>query len=259
MNIADLSLAQVQLFFLIFLRVSAFLVFLPVFDSNDIPLLFKAGLALTVSLSLFSITSVGDIRPLTDVIGFGVKIAGEIMLGFIIGLSVKLVFVGIQIAGQLAGFQMGFAIANVMDPVTSTEASIIAQLKNYIALLIFLVIDAHHSLLRALAESFEIVRPLGFACSTSVAGQIMRLTSNMFLIALKVGAPLMATLLLASVALGLIARAVPQMNIFIVAMPLKILMGLLFFAFALPLVASLLGQLFNGLAADILFIVRAAR
>ena len=88
--------------------------------------------------------------------------------------------------------------------------------------------------------------------------QVMGLTGNMFTIAIKVGAPIIAALLLTSVALGLIARTVPQMNIFIVAMPLKILIGLLFLAFSLPFLSSLLGELFNDLGTDILLLLKAA-
>jgi flagellar biosynthetic protein FliR len=259
MNILTISPIHLQLFLLIFLRVSAVLVLLPLFDSKSIPVIFKAGLALTVSITLFPLVDIGNVSPITDVFSFGIKVGGEIMLGAIIGLSVKLVFAGVQLAGQLAGFQMGFAIANVMDPVTSTQASIMAQLKNYMAMLIFLAMDAHHALLQALAQSFEIVRPLAFHFSTSVADQIMNLASTMFVIALKVGAPLLSTLFLTSVGLGLIARTVPQMNIFIVAMPLKILVGLLFLAFAFPFIATLLGQLFNGMGESVVAILYAAR
>jgi flagellar biosynthetic protein FliR len=132
----------------------------------------------------------------------------------------------------------------------------VAQLKNLIAMLIFLAINAHHWFLRSLVESFRLVPPFGFHYSASLMEYLMQLGGNMFLIAIKVGAPVMVALLLTSVALGLVARTVPQMNIFIVAFPLKIVIGLLFLAFSLPYLLSFLKHLFGGLGNDILMLLK---
>ena len=229
----------------------------PVFNSRNIPVLFKAGLAISISIVLFPILKLDDTPFLVDVIPFGIGIICEIVLGVIIGLSVRMIFAGVQLAGQLAGFQMGLAIANVLDPVTSAQGSIIAQLNNLIAILIFLSINAHHWFLRGLVESFRLVPLFGFQFSNSLMDQLMRLAGNMFIIAIKVGGPVIAALLLTSVALGLIVRTVPQMNIFIVAMPLKIFVGLMFLALSLPYMSSFLREVFNGLGKDILFLLKA--
>ena len=257
MTIFNISLPQLQIFFLIFLRVGAIMMFIPVFDSRNIPVLFKAGLAFSVSILLFPILKLDNIPFITSAIPFGIGVIGEIMLGIIIGLSVKLIFAGIQLAGQLSGFQMGLAIANVMDPVTSAQVSIIAQLNNLTAMLIFLTINAHHMFLRALAESFRLVPPFDVQFSNSLIEHLISLSGNMFIIAIKVGAPVIVALLLTSAAFGLIARTVPQMNVFLVAMPLKIVVGLLFLAFALPYLLLFFRQLFNESGRDILLLLRA--
>ncbi len=253
----NISLPQLQIFFLIFLRVGAIMMFIPIFDTRNIPVLFKAGLAFSVSILLFPILKLDNIPFITSAIPFGIGVIGEIMLGIIIGLSVKLIFAGIQLAGQLSGFQMGLAIANVMDPVTSAQVSIIAQLNNLTAMLIFLTINAHHMFLRALAESFRLVPPFDVQFSNSLIEHLISLSGNMFIIAIKVGAPVIVALLLTSAAFGLIARTVPQMNVFLVAMPLKIVVGLLFLAFALPYLLLFFRQLFNESGSDILFLLRA--
>jgi flagellar biosynthetic protein FliR len=257
MTIFNISLPQLQIFFLIFLRVGAIMMFIPVFDSRNIPVLFKAGLAFSVSLLLFPILKLDDIPFINSAIPFGIGVIGEIMMGAIIGLSVKLIFAGIQLAGQLAGFQMGLAIANVMDPVTSAQVSIIAQLINIIAILIFLTINAHHMFLRALAESFRLIPPFNVQFSNSLIEQLISISGNMFIIAVKVGAPVIVSLLLTSAAFGLISRTVPQMNVFLVAIPLKIVVGLLFLAFALPYLLPYFRQLFNESGRDILLLLRA--
>jgi flagellar biosynthetic protein FliR len=252
----EFSLPQLQVFFLIFLRVSAIIATAPLFDNRTIPLVFKAGLAIAVSVILFPILQMDDIAHLSHVVPFAIGVAGEITVGVIIGLSVRLIFAGVQLAGQYAGFQMGFAIVNVMDPVTSNQVPVISQIKNQIAMLIFLSINAHHWFLRAMVESFRMVTPLHFQFNGSLMEHLVRLMGNTFVIAVQIGAPIMAALLLTTVALGMIARTVPQMNIFIVAMPLKVVVGLVFLCIMLPYLSSFLGRIFRDLGRDLLLLLK---
>lgn len=229
----------------------------PVFDSKNIPLFFKAGLAFAISIILFPILKLDNTSFTTEAISFGIGVVGEIMLGIIIGLSVRLIFAGVQLAGQVAGFQMGFAIANIMDPVESSQIPVIAALKNLMAMIIFLALNAHHWFLHSLVDSFRLIPPFGFHFTNSLTEQLVRLGGNMFIIAIKVGSPIIAVMLLTSVAFGLIARTVPQMHIFIVAIPVKILIGLLFLAFSLPFFTLFIRQIFNGLGNDIVLLLNA--
>jgi flagellar biosynthetic protein FliR len=258
MNI-NIPLSQLQTFFLIFLRVGAIMMTVPLFGSKNIPVLLKAGLLLSVSIVLFPVLQLDHIPFLTEIIPFCLKVIGEIVLGVTIGLSVRLLFAGIQLAGQLAGFQMGLAIVNVMDPQTSAQVPILAQFNNLIAMLVFLATNAHHWFLRAIVESFRLVPPSEFRFSYTLMEQLMMLGSNMFIIAVKIGAPIMATMLITSVALGLVARTVPQMHIFIVAMPLKILIGLLLLSLTVPYLASFLREVFNGLGNDVILLLKAIK
>ncbi|VBB42488.1 Flagellar biosynthetic protein fliR [uncultured Desulfatiglans sp.] len=240
------NVLDVQNFFLIFVRVTSMLFFLPIFDSRVIPVIFKAGLSLAMSLLLFHYLSptihlADPLGPVPLVLG----VAGEVFMGAGIALSVKLILAGVQLAGQLAGFQMGLAIANVVDPLTSEQSSETAMVLNLFAMLVFLAVDAHHWFLRALAASFEQVGPLSLHLSPSFVESLLTLSGAMFVIAIKVAAPIIAALLLTSAALGLVARTVPQMNIFIVAFPLKIMVGFLLMALSLPYISSYLSELFH--------------
>jgi flagellar biosynthetic protein FliR len=257
MDELNISLPQLQMFFLVFLRVTSIMMTVPLFESPNIPLLFKVGLSVTVSIILFPILKLNNTPFISEIIPFAIGVAGEIILGVIIGLSVRLIFAGIQLAGQLVGFQMGFAIVSIMDPLTSARVSVIAHLNNLIGMLVFLSINAHHWFLRGLVESFRLVPPFEFQFSNSLMQRLTSLTGNMFVISIKIGAPVIAVLLLTSVAFGLIARTSPQMNIMIVAMPLKILVGLLFFGISIPYVISFLRQLFNGLGNDFFLLLRS--
>jgi flagellar biosynthesis protein FliR len=165
-------------------------------------------------------------------------------------------FTGVQLAGQIAGFQMGLAIANVMDPMSSAQLPILAEFKNLFAVLIFLVTNAHHWFFRALVESFTLVPPFHIQVHDNLFAAVMAAAANIFIIAVKIGAPVMGAMLITSVAFGLLARTVPQMNVFIVAMPIKIILGLIFLSISLPYIAAFLGDQFAYLGRDIVQLMK---
>ena len=252
----SISLPQLQMFFFIFLRIGAILMTIPVFESKSIPHLFKLALAFATSLVLFPMLKLSPMPVSNSILGLGIGVAGEILLGLVIGFSVKLVFAGIQLAGQMAGYQMGLALANVMDPAESEQVPLLAQFNNLVALLVFLSINAHYWFIRALRQSYRLVPPFNVHLNGSTVDQLVHLAGNMFVIAIQVGAPVIAALLVTSVVFGLVARTVPQMNVFIVAMPLKIGVGLLFLGFSLPYFSAFLKEIFNGLGQHILIMLQ---
>lgn len=247
----NINLADFQIFLLIFLRVGAIMISMPLFGGRNIPFLFKAGLAISVSVILFPLLELKAFTYFSEPIPFAMGVVAEIMLGLIIGLSVNIIFAGIQLAGQLVGYQMGFAIANVMDPQTGMQSSIFAGFINIVALLLFLSFNAHHWFLLSLTDSFNLVPLFDFHMNGSLAEHLIMIGRNMFVIAVKVAAPVMAALLLTSVALGIVARTVPRMNIFLVGMPLKIALGIIFVCFSLPYLSAFLRDIFNGLGNSI--------
>jgi flagellar biosynthetic protein FliR len=247
----QVSYPQIQLLLLVFLRVTTIVMSLPIFSGNNVPNMFKAGLALAVALVLFPVIDIDAVPLMDNWLLLTVGIVSEILMGLGIGLAIRLIMAGIQMAGQVSGFQMGLAIANIMDPATSMQTPILAQAFNLMAMLIFLAIDAHHWFFHAMVESFAIIPPFQFGLSPSFIGYLMEMGGKMFIIALKIGAPVIVALLLASVSFGLMARTVPQMNIFIVAMPLKIVVGLLFVVFSLPYLQPYLRELFDTFGAGL--------
>lgn len=251
-----LQYPQIQLFFLVFLRVTAILMSLPIFSGDNVPTMFKAGLALAVALVLYPAIDLAVLPEMDGWLFLTLGVASEVLLGIGVGLAIRLIMAGIQMAGQVAGYQMGLAIANIMDPATSMQTPVLAQAFNLLAMLIFLSINAHHWFFRALVESFAVLPPFQFALSASFIAYLMAMAGNMFVIALKIGAPVIVVLILTSVSFGLMARTVPQMNIFIVAMPLKIIVGLLFIVFSLPYLQPYLRALFDDFGAGLVPLFR---
>jgi flagellar biosynthetic protein FliR len=213
---------------------------------------------LAASIILFPLLDLKAFPVLANLGNFAVGAIGEILLGITIGMAVNLIFVGLQMAGQISGYQMGMALARVMDPSAGQQVPLLAQFFQLFAFLIFLSINAHHWFLMALADSFQLVPPFGFKISGSLIEQLIHIAGNMFVIAIKVGAPVIAALLLTSVAFGLIARTVPQMNVLFVAMPLKIIIWLLFIGFSLPYLSSFLKTVFSKLGNTIFVLMKAA-
>jgi flagellar biosynthesis protein FliR len=256
MTALSISLPQIQLFLFIFLRVSAMTLTVPVFDSRNIPASFKIGLCFTLALVLYPIVKLEPVAFSPSLIPFAVGVACEILTGVIIGFAIRLIFAGIQLAGELAAFQMGFSVASVLDPMSSSQVPVISQMMYMFAILIFLTTNAHHWVLRALVESFTLIPPFGFHSSGSLMARLTQAAGDLFVIAVKTGSPVIVSLLLVSLGLGLVGRTVPQMNVFMVATPVNILIGFLFLSLSLPLMMTYLDQLLNGLGKEILQIMK---
>lgn len=251
-----ISLPQILLFLFIFLRVTAMTLTVPVFDTRNIPATFKVGLCFAITLVLYPITRLDPISTMPSLIPLVIGIAGEILIGVIIGYMIRLVFTAIQLAGELVAFQMGFSVANVIDPMSNAQVPVISQMIYMFAILIFLTTNAHHWVIRALVESFTLIPPYGFHASGSLMARFTQAADNLFVTAVRVGAPVIVALLLVSLGLGLVGRTVPQMNVFMVATPVNILIGFLFLSLSLPMMMTFLSQLLNGLGKEIVQIMK---
>ncbi len=233
MDILGLSQEQFKCLILILIRVSIVLFMFPIFGGMMVPKPVKAGLALMITLVLFPIVRPDPRLFPESLVGSINLILSELVLGLIIGLTIRLFFAAIQLGGQLIGFQMGFAIANVLDPESGTQGSILAQLGYWVALLCFLMLDGHLVLLETLANSFTVIKMGSLNIGVGIFNRISEVSGDMFVMAVKYGAPAIVALLLTSAAFGIIAKVVPQVNILIVAFPIKIIVGLFFFGISL--------------------------
>jgi flagellar biosynthetic protein FliR len=178
---------------------------------------------------------------------FLLVVAGEIVLGAILGLAVRMLMTSVQIMGQLIGFQMGFAVANVLDPVSGVQASVLAQFAFLITILVMFSINAHHYFFRALADSFTLV-PVGqLSLGQDLFRQVMDAASRMFSLAVRLGAPVIAALLFTDVIMGILAKTVPQMNILMVGFPIKITVGMFFLSLTMTLIIPMLADIFEDI------------
>jgi flagellar biosynthetic protein FliR len=255
MTFPNFSAGQIELFFLVLLRVSTIVVMIPILGDRTTPVRVKGGLAIFITLLV--LPSVDPAAGADDLFALGLRMGGEVLIGIILGFACRLAFTGIQMAGQLVGFQIGFSIVNIIDPLTSEQVSIVAELQYLFAGLLFLGVNGHHMLIQAVSESYSVLPVLGFHMTGELAQSLVDLSRNMFVIAVKISAPIVVALLFANIGLGLIARTVPQMNVFIVGFPLQIAIGLIGIGLTIPVFLQIVEGLFSNLPAEMGLLLRA--
>lgn len=253
-----ISIEHIFVFTLVFLRISALLIVIPVIGERTVPLRVKGGLAILVSLLVFPAAGIdiNSLQPGDEILALAIAMIGEVMIGIVIGLTTKIIFAGIQFAGEMIGIQIGFSIVNVIDPVTSSQVSIIAEFQYLIALLIYLAVDAHHTLIFAIVDSYRIVSPFSYHFSGSLVKHIIMLSRELFVLAIKISAPIMAVLLFTNVALGVVARTVPQINVFIVGFPVQIAVGLIVFGLTAPVFVYIVQRVLSSLNIEVYTLLR---
>ncbi|RJP81637.1 MAG: flagellar biosynthetic protein FliR [Candidatus Zixiibacteriota bacterium] len=237
---------------LVFLRIATALALMPVYGFRGLPLAVKAGLAFFLALVLLPAVRLpaGWSLQGAGLPAFLALALPEVVAGLVLGLTTGFIFYGIEIAGQFVGLQMGLGIVSVMDPLSEQQTSIISQLQYFFALVIFLTFNGHHFLLEGLGQTFQAVPLGGAAFPGGMAGLFIRMAGDMFVAGVKIAAPVTAALILSEVALAITARAMPQMNVFLVGIPLKITVGLLGLALSLPMLTYILDLLWKRFQTD---------
>ena len=210
------------------IRISMLMVFAPFLGHAGIPPRVKAGLAVALTGLLYPVYS----RQAFDFNGLNWArvVTGEVIVGLILGLPLSFVFEGAAMAGQMLGFQLGYSLVNVIDPQTQVDTPVLAVFNQAVVLLLFLQLDVHHWLLRALARSFEYLPPGDVSFTRAATEELFHAVGAMLVFAVQIAAPVLAATVLADVILGLIGKAAPQLPVLFVGMSVKSLMGFLVLA-----------------------------
>ncbi len=233
MDFFRIDLDQFRLFFLVLIRCSVVLFFLPIFGSRNWPALAKIGFVFLLALILFPKARLQDWALPAMVLDYGLVAVTELLFALCLGLGINLIFSAIQMGGQLVGFQLGFSIVNVIDPQSGGQISIIGQFLYLMTILLFLALNGHHLFIYSLADSITMIQPGRLNLDESLFNQVMRLTLLMFELSIRLVAPAVAVLLFAKTTMGVVAKAVPQINIMIVSFPLNIGVGIFFLGISL--------------------------
>ncbi|WEG11228.1 flagellar biosynthetic protein FliR [Pullulanibacillus sp. KACC 23026] len=240
-------------FLLIFVRISSFMISAPVFSGRQIPASFKIGFSV-----ILSVLCAGVVKDSFDNLSIGllvILILKEFMVGIVLGLIPSILLYSVELAGSLLDIQIGFSMANLFDPMFNTNTQLTGRLQNILTMLVFFATDAHHLLIQGILASFDWIALPSMVPAWSdgrLSTFILQCLSQMFMIGFMMAAPIIGTLFLVDLAIGIIARAVPQMNIFAVAPPLKIILNFVIYILVLPsffyLVNILLENMFDSMS-----------
>lgn len=248
---------QAALFMLIATRLSAMLVVAPVFSSRVIPTRVKAGLVIIVSYITLPIVSAEGGAVPEGLLAFATLAVKEALIGFAFGLVAQFLFAAFQTAGAFIDITAGFAIAQTFDPSANVSTSILGRWYNLIAVAAFLALGGHQLLVAGVVRSFTLAPPLATPDLGALVVGVLAQADDILLVVVQIAAPIIGALLITDVTLGVISRSVPQMNIFIVGLPLKIIVALAGTAILLPSLIGLTNSLTNQMFSDLSEMMRA--
>lgn len=249
---ADLLSGYTSRFLLILLRSSVFLSLLPFLGSKNLPGRFRIGLAIAIAAVL---TPVVDFRAGEN--DTATLVFREVVLGMTLGLAVRFVFFGIEIAGQMISDAMGFSIATAFNPEIG-QSTEIARLMGIFATLLFLATDAHHDLIALFVRSYDLI-PAGTADVKVLAGAGIALVGRVLSIAVKLGAPVVVGMVTLNLLLGFVYKATPQINVFFISFPLYIAVGFFLLMLAVPAYVTAIGGSFGEIRTEMARVIGMAR
>jgi len=238
----ELMIEKLLGFVMVLTRISAFFIVLPVFGWRSIPVRIK--LAITILLTIFFSmiipvpVNAGQISSIEAIL----LLANEATYGLALGLIVTCVFSAVKFSGRIIERQMGFAMAQILDPLTGERSQPLGSLLEMIFILLFLSANGHHLFLMIISRSYESF-PAGSMPTIPILAQgVISAGSTMLLHGLKLAAPTLAAFIMLMVILAILARMVPEMNILFISLPLRVGMGLLMMAIFMPFIGSFVGE-----------------
>jgi flagellar biosynthesis protein FliR len=247
------DLSQLTTFVLLLSRISGVFITAPMVGSERVPARIRLMLGLLVAVAMGALVTKPPV--FTNNLELALAIGGEVMLGLALGFGARLIFIVVQMAGELADGQAGFGFAGMVSPDTNERISVIGQLQMALTWLIFLAANGHHLVLEGMAASLAVV-PLGHGPGT-LAIPLTQAVAGMLVAALRLAAPVIGAVLVSDIALGLLTRAAPQMNLFAIGFPIKLMTALWVTMLSLPLLRGAEHSLV-GVTDDVLRSILAA-
>ena len=235
------TVENLEFYLLVLVRVSALVMTAPFFSYNSVPMRIRAAMSVFLSVVVITVTPVIPLHYV-GVVGYAVLILKEMLLGIILGLMCNMCFYIVSFSGQLMDMEMGLSMAHMFDPMTNSQISVTGNIYNYLLMLMMVVTNMHYYIIRAIVDSFsyfnvgEAVFPM-----LTFKDMVVDFIGNYFIIAVRIILPVFCCMLLINVVLGVLAKAAPQMNMFVVGMQIKVMVGLIILVLVIqsfPMVAD---------------------
>jgi flagellar biosynthetic protein FliR len=236
----QILLPEFQSFLALIARIGGLLAALPVLSGRTVPVKVKVALVLVLGAVLAPVIHLPAVPP--DPVVLAAGLTGEMAIGLTIGLAVRLFFSALELAGELVGVQMGFGVVQLFDPTTSHHTPIVGQFFTLLASLVFLSLNAHMLVVATIVSSYDAIPAFGASLPAGLGEEVVRLSQQMFVLGLKLAAPVLVTILVINVLLAILGRAVSQINVFVLSFPVTIAGGLAVLAMAMPFIVQLLAR-----------------
>ena len=249
MDIFNLPAATILSFLLTLMRVSIVLFMMPIFSTDRIPMQVKAAASMVITMGLWPHLELPGTTMPAHPFDVALLMTAEVILGLVLAMCVNFLFMAIQAGGELLGFQMGFTMINFADPLTGNQTGFTAFFLWMVSILTFLALDGHLYMLQGFAMSFKLIPAGGLVLGELLLWQVFDLSRQLFVMALKIAAPVMVALFLAELLLALISRTSPQMHIMEIGFPIKIAVGFFFLGLLLLIMADQVAQFIAGMDA----------
>lgn len=247
MDIFNIDTTQFLSFLLTLMRISVVVFMLPIFDTSWLPGQIKASLALIMALALWPALSIPGVAMPAHPFAIVLLLASEVVLGLVLGFSVRCFFAGIQSGGEILAMQMGFSMITLSDPLSGNNTGLIAHFLYMVATLVFLSLNGHLVMLQAFAYSFKVMPAGGMVLGEGIMRQLIEMVGMIFVFAIRVAAPVMVVLMMCEVGLGLMNRAAQQIPVMEIGFPLKISIGFFFIGFLFVIMAEETATFITGL------------
>ena len=239
---------NIRLFLLVFFRIIALIELAPLVSSSSIPQLAKIGMAFFISASVFPTVLAGHPVVPADAVNYGLLVLGEVGIGLLLGFLLNLIFAAFQLAGQLFSLQMGFSASEVFDPLSQVEIPLMGEYLNLVAMLVFITTSGMTKfLLVGVQKSFQYLMAMDLVTHRDgIITLLINGLSGMFQSALTIAFPILGTLLLVSIAMGLLARAAPQMDILTMGFPVSIGVSFILLFATMPFLMTAMERIIDG-------------
>lgn len=226
--------AEVITFMLILGRALGLIVAAPFWGGRTVPVVVRVWIAVILATAIYPLVQLGNFSREISILGFFTTMAGEIFLGLVLGWLAQLIFAGVRLAGQEIELRSGLGLVQLIDPHAGGHSGVFAAFLEVGAGLIFFALNGHHLLIQALTASFSVFPLAGEKFIARVIEGLIGSSGEIFTIALRISAPVLVGLLLSDIVLGVLSRAVPQMNVFMVAQPVQFGLSVLLMMLSLP-------------------------
>lgn len=256
MKLYSFTQNELIIFLLLTIRVGAIIFTLPFFSSRNVPGQLKIILIFLLSFGLYPALEGQSIVMPQNGLALTLVVIGETMTGFIIGFTAQILFISVQLSGELISQQMGLSLATTLNPLHPSQNSLITNFQYILAALIFFSSSAYHWFILAISESLHIIPIMTWTLSSSVRTTLLDFVSKAFISSIKISAPIIALQLLVAIGIGILARLVPQLNIFILSFPLNIGVGLLVLSIMLIYMLKDIKLIFEQFGHDLFLIIR---